>query len=86
MCGGKRKRKRVRSFPAPLRPCKSGAPHHSRRKAISMEHLSPQHLRDAIEFLQKVFVGSADEQRLVETINALHRELKRKQHGKRKQD
>lgn len=48
-----------------------------------MEHITTQHLRDAIRFLQKVFVGSADEQRLVETINALQRELKRKEHDKR---
>jgi len=49
-----------------------------------MEHITPEHLRNAIEFLQRVFVGSADEQRLVETINALHRELKRKHDAKRK--
>lgn len=47
-----------------------------------MEQITPQQLRDAIYFLQKVFVGMADEQRLVETINALQRELKRKKDGK----
>ena len=49
-----------------------------------MQTLTPQQLRDAIEFLQRVFVGSADEQRLVETINALHNELKRKLNDQRK--
>jgi len=46
--------------------------------------LTTKQLADAISFLQRVFVGSADEQTLVETINALQRELKRKQDDQRK--
>jgi hypothetical protein len=48
-----------------------------------MDAIKTEHLRNAIEFLQRVFVGSADEQRLVETITALQQEVKRKEHDER---
>ncbi len=51
-----------------------------------MQTLTQQQLLDAIEFLQRVFVGSVDEQRLVDTINALRKELKRKQDDQRKRN
>lgn len=47
-----------------------------------MQYITQQQIQDAIEFLQRVFVGSHDEQRLVETIIALQRELKRKKDAK----
>lgn len=35
-------------------------------------------IQNAIAFLSKVYVGRGDEDRLMKTINALHKELERK--------
>jgi len=45
-------------------------------------------LRNAIHFLQRIAVGRLDEQRLIDTVNALWKELERrtKQRERRKLD
>jgi hypothetical protein len=40
--------------------------------------MTKQQIQSAIEFLQKVFVGPADQERLFNTIEALKQELARR--------
>lgn len=42
--------------------------------------MNDEHLNNAIEFLSRIAVGRIDEQRLIDTVNALAIELKRRKH------
>ena len=41
-----------------------------------------EHLRDAIHFLSRIAVGRLDEDRLLATVAALEKELKRRRDGR----